>query len=126
MIEAVVSVALLAIGIVSVLGAYAGLTTQQTKANATEQMQRYALDKYDELVATQSLQTESLNGDFSDRGDDSYTWTADIEPTGIQDLSSLTVTVQPQSGPDGSMEATASGLIYIPPQTSTTPAGGTP
>lgn len=125
MIEALVSVALLSIGIVAVLGAYTGLARTQRKAMESERMQRLAIDKYQELVGTEALQTQSLSGDFSDRGEDRYTWQATVETTGTENLSSLNVTVQTRDGAEDGPTQFASGVVYIP-QTTTTPADGTP
>lgn len=127
MIEAMVSVALLVVGVVAVLGGFTTLATNQRKALESERMQRLAIDKYQELVATEALQTQELSGDFSDHGDDRYVWQASVEPTGTENLSALNVIVQPRNaGSDGPMQF-ASGVVYLPPASSTsTPTGGTP
>lgn len=121
-----VSAALVTVGIVALISAYSTLTRNQRITVEYEQMQRLAIDKYDELVATEALQTQSLNGDFSDRGKDNYLWQAAVQSTGTNNVSALTVTVQPREGAPNE-SASASGVVYIPPQTTTTTtAGGTP
>ncbi len=122
MIEAIVSAALLTVGITSILGAYSSLIKARTVTTESEQMQRLAIDKYDELVATEALQTQSLNGDFSDRGDDKYLWSASVTATGTDNLSALTVTVTPRE--QSTTQAAVNGVVYIPPQTSNPTGGG--
>jgi prepilin-type N-terminal cleavage/methylation domain-containing protein len=125
LVEAMVSTVLLAVGITAVLGAFSSMTSNYRKARDTEQMQRLALDKYEELVATGSLQTQTLNGDFSDRGNDRYLWDASVETTGVENLSSLTITVQPRDNQETEPKVSIDGVVFIEPAT-TAPAGGTP
>ena len=125
MIEAMVSVALVTIGIVSILAAYTSLGRNQRLAVESETMQRLAIDKYDELVATEALQSEALNGDFSDRQIDGYLWDASVQTTSTTDVSTLTVTVQPRDGSD-TQTAVVSGVVYQAPQTSSTSGGPAP
>jgi Tfp pilus assembly protein PilV len=124
LIEAIVSVGLVAVGIVSIMGAFGKLSHQQTQANTSELMQRLAFEKYDELVATGAIETQALNGDFSDQGDDAHLWDATVDTTGTENLSSLTVSVQSRDG-DANDKVSISGMVYVQPQTTTTtPAAG--
>jgi len=116
LIEAMVSAVLLIVGITAVIGAYTSMGRNQRIAIEKEQMQRLALDKYQELVATEALQTQSLNGDFTDRGDNNHLWTAAVAATGTDNLSALTVTVSPRNGADTD-QAVVNGIVYQPPQT---------
>jgi hypothetical protein len=123
-----VSAILLGVGVVALLSAYTAMSKTQRLAMETESMQRLALDKYDELVATEALQAQSLNGDFSDRGNDSYLWTAAVTPTSTANLSTLTVTVSRRDGSTDNQEV-INGVVYIQPQTTTgtsTAPGATP
>jgi type II secretory pathway pseudopilin PulG len=124
MIEALVSVALVGVAITSIMGAFGKFAHTQTVANQTEQMQRLAVEKYDELIGTGSLQTQSLNGDFSDWGNDLYVWDATVDTTGTENLSALTVTVQPRDNPSEQNRAAVNGLVYIQPQTTAPVDGG--
>lgn len=128
LIEAMVSTVLVTVGLIALIGAYSNLTRNQNIAVQTERMQRLAQDKYGELVATEALQTQALNGDFSDRGEDNYLWQATVAETGTQNLSALTVTVTPRDSADDREKAIVNGVVYQQPQTTTgtgaTPAGG--
>jgi type II secretory pathway pseudopilin PulG len=123
MIEALVSVALVGVAITAIMGAFGKFAHNQGIANQTEQMQRLAIEKYDELVGTGSLQAQSLNGDFSDWGNDQFVWDAAVDTTGTENLSALTVTVQPRDNPNETNKTSVNGLVYIQPQ-STAPADG--
>lgn len=114
LIEAIVTVALVAIGVVGVVGGFQALTTSQTRAQETERMQRLAFQKYDEMIAVQGTASADLGGDFSDRGMPAYKWEASVQPTGVDNLDSVTVTVsriKDSAGP----QAKAEGLIYTQP-----------
>ncbi len=124
LIEALVSVALVAIGIASVLGGFASLTISQRKVRDTEKMQRLALQKYDEIVATDSLEATTLSGDFTDYGEDALQWSASVEPTGVENLMALTVTVESRDNPDSEPRQVISGTVYQSPDTGAgTPTG---
>ncbi|HVT14148.1 MAG TPA: prepilin-type N-terminal cleavage/methylation domain-containing protein [Fimbriimonadaceae bacterium] len=125
LIEAMVSTVLVTVGLIALLGAYTNLTRNQNIAVQTERMQRLAVDKYQELVATEALQTQALNGDFSDRGEDSYLWEATVGETGVQNLSALTVTVTLRDSPDDKEKAVVNGVVYQQPQTTTGNGGAT-
>jgi len=111
-----VSTVLLIVGITAMISAYTSMAHNQRLAMESEQMQRLAIDKYEELVATEALETQSLNGDFSDRGEDNYLWSASVAATGTDNLSALTVTVTPRDGAEND-QAVVNGVVYQPPQT---------
>lgn len=120
MVEAIVSIALAGFGVAAVVGALGSINLAEANALEREHMQRLAVDKYDELIATGDYQTET-SGNFSDRGDDNYDWSADLVTTGVEGLDELTVTVSRSAG-DRDTEFTVSGLLYAV-QTSSTGAG---
>lgn len=120
MVEAIVSIALAGFGVAAVVGALGSINLAEANALEREHMQRLAVDKYDELIATGDYQTET-SGNFSDRGDDDYDWSADLVTTGVEGLDELTVTVTRSAG-DRDTEFTVSGLLYAV-QTSSTGTG---
>ena len=125
LVEAMVSVVLLAVGITAILGTLGEMTKARGRSIATERMQQLAFDKYDELVGTGDYTTPSLSGDFQDRNESRYTWRAEFLQTGTTNLESFTVYVDPVAGPNKGVQAT--GLVYVPPTTVTgtgTVAGG--
>jgi len=61
---------------VSTLGAFGAITHTEATTRETERMQRLAIMKYQELVATGQWQTLTTNGDFNDFQLDGYTWSS--------------------------------------------------
>lgn len=97
MIEALASVVLIAIGIVVLTEGLNAFGRSQTRALEAEKMQRLAIRKYDEIVATGLLPTGESSGDFADVGAEPYKWTAERTPTGTANLDSITVDVERKS-----------------------------
>jgi len=123
LIEALVATALLASGVVAVLGAFGALNRTETRARELETMQRLAYQKYDELLATSTDITSPQDGDFSDQNIDGYTWKSEEEPSGVENLDAVTVTVEKANDKSSSApSAVAYGLVYVPPTTTATGA----
>ncbi|HZH97617.1 MAG TPA: prepilin-type N-terminal cleavage/methylation domain-containing protein [Fimbriimonadaceae bacterium] len=121
LVEALVAVALTAIGVVAVLQGMAALTKAEAMMIEKERMQKLALDKYNEIAGTSDRLTTT--GDFSDRNENRYSWSATVEPTGVESLDQLTVTVS-LTGTNREREETVSGLIYEAPEPQQQEAGG--
>lgn len=115
MIEALVSAAMVAIGIASAVGATGSLARGQVRLQGKERMQRLAIAKYDELRAT-GPSNSAGSGDFGEWNESRYEWTADIQTTATTGLDSLRVTVTSQVGE----QAAVQGLFFTPPE----PAAG--
>jgi Tfp pilus assembly protein PilV len=117
--EALAATVIVGLGIVAILGALGSLTNSQARAFERERMQRLAVQKYDELVATGEIQAAGLNGDFTEWNLNAYEWDAEVVPTGIENLEAVTVQVRRRDdrGPIGS----ARGLVFIPPVAGTAP-----
>ena len=113
LVEAIVSVALLAVGIVAALSTIGQMTKTEGIVQEGERMRRLADEKLQELIATGDYETIT-EGDFTERGENRYNWTSALEPTGVENLESLTVTVVRVNRRDDSGYE-ASQLIYIPP-----------
>lgn len=120
LIEAMVSAALVAIGVASAMGAFGALTKAQSQIQERDRMQRLAVSKYDELVAG-GLSNAASSGDFQAYNDDRYKWTANIANTLTTGLQSLTLTVTSNT-PNDNTQVSVEGLLYDP---STTTTGGT-
>ncbi len=115
LVEAVVSTALLGVGIAASIAALGEMTRVESLVREREQMQRLALEKHAELVATGDYALGQLEGEFTGTGRDRYLWTATYEPTGVENLYRIVVTVGRAEGEDGPSE-TADGLLFVPPQ----------
>ena len=79
-----------------------------------------------EMAATREYLTSATNGDFQDIGEARFIWSAEVQPTGIENLDALVVTVERESR-NSPIQASASGLIYNAPiDTGGGTTGGTP
>ncbi len=94
------------------MNSLSALAKAESRARDSEAMQRLALDKLAELVATGQATTPQ-NGDFQDRNEARFSWNSDVIPSGIQDMNVVTVTVQSQSNPD--QKQALDQLIWAPP-----------
>jgi type II secretory pathway pseudopilin PulG len=123
-IEAVVSLALAGVGIAATLTGIGSLSHAQAIMLQTERMQRLASDKFHEILATQDFTTP--NGDFQDRNDNQDVWEMTVSTSSITNLSTLKVTVHPTGSDSQNDQTSVSGLVFQPPQTTTTAptAGG--
>lgn len=125
LVEALVSAALLSVGAVAVLGAIGAIYRTQASAQEAETMQRLAYEKYDELVATSLDITQPQEGDFQDQNETRYNWSMTEEPSGVDNLDAITVTVRKVNDNSANARtAVATGLLYVPPVDSTTGTTG--
>jgi type II secretion system protein I len=113
LVEALASVALLAVGIVAAVGTLGRMAHSEALLQEKERMARLADEKLQELIGTGDFQTVT-SGDFQERGESRYLWSAALEPTGVENLEVVTVTVARQDE-RGELESVASQLIFIPP-----------
>lgn len=108
------------------LGALGAIANGESRAKEVEAMYRLASDKFEEMAATREYLTSATNGDFQDIGETRFIWSAEVQPTGIENLDALVVTVERESR-NSPIQASASGLIYNAPiDTGGGTTGGTP
>ena len=117
------AVAIVAIGVVGVIAGFGSIANVERRARTSEYMQKLALDKYDEMIATAQSPIAAQGGDFTDRNIDGYTWQMTVDQTTVNDLMSVTVTVTPAGGAQ-SDKAVVTGLYYQAPTSGS--SGGTP
>jgi type II secretory pathway pseudopilin PulG len=120
LVEALVAVALVGGGIASVVTALGATDRTEAKVLGAERLQRLAQQKLDEIVATEDYNTTS--GDFSDEGANGFEWTMTDDPSGVENLDTITVTVDKSNGTGGSQ--TVSTLVYRSPASTGTTLGG--
>ncbi len=114
LIEAVAAIGLVGVGVASVMGGLSAMANTDRKLMIREEMQRLAVQKYDEIIATGIIETAQLSGDFAEQNIDDYEWTAEVQPSGEENLEVVTVTVNKVGDPDGPV-ATIDGLYFTPP-----------
>ncbi len=116
LIEAIVSVALVSTAVAASVGALGGLSKTEWLARHRETMERLAVQKSDELIATGALESSgALSGDFSEQGETRFTWSAEILATGIENLDTLDVTIH--AAQSGLAEVRVQRLFFVPSQT---------
>lgn len=115
------AVLILSVGIVAVYGGMNSLTRAEARARDQDLVQRLADEKYEELISTEPDLSAPQSGNFDDRNL-SFTWEMESTPSGIESLQSITVRVEPRNGNSQAPTGIASGLVYVPPTTTTTGA----
>ena len=115
-VEVVVSVALLAIGIVVSLGSLSAMTKTEVKLRKTEEMNRLAVQKIEEVLAVGNATTAETSGTFDDYGYTGYEWSLEVAPSGTENLDTIRVTVTEASA-NSSASVSVSSLLYTPPST---------
>lgn len=116
LVEVVVSVALLAIGIVVSLGSLSAMTKTEVKLRKTEEMNRLAVQKIEEVLAVGNATTAETSGTFDDYGYTGYEWSLEVAPSGTENLDTIRVTVTEASA-NSSAGVSISSLLYTPPST---------
>lgn len=116
LVEVVVSVALLAIGIVVSLGSLSAMTKTEVKLRKTEEMNRLAVQKIEEVLAVGNATTAETSGTFDDYGYTGYEWSLEVAPSGTENLDTIRVTVTEASA-NFSAGVSVSSLLYTPPST---------
>ena len=116
LVEVVVSVALLAIGIVVALGSLSAMTKTEVKLRKTEEMNRLAVQKIEEVLAVGNATTAETSGTFDDYGYTGYEWSLEVAPSGTENLETIRVTVTEASA-NSSAGVSVSSLLYTPPST---------
>jgi general secretion pathway protein I len=115
LIEVLVAIVLLGVGIVAVYGGLASLTRVESRAREKETLQRLAVDKFEEISSTEQDPSVPLDGDFSERGLNDIQWSSRAEPTGVENLEALTVTVSFINARPGDSEGVVTGLVFTEP-----------
>lgn len=115
-VEVLASVALISIGIVASLRTFGALARADAREADTEDMQRLAFRKYDEIVAGGGLTTGALSGDFQDLGESRFVWKARQTATGTGNLDRITVEIDFAGGVNPRKEV-LSGLYCRPKNT---------
>lgn len=114
LLEAVAAIGLIGLGVVSVMGGLAAMAKTDRQIMMREQMQKLAVQKYDEIISTGLIDTAELSGDFTEENIEDYEWAATVEPTGEENLEILSVTVNKVGDTEGPA-STIDGLVFRPP-----------
>lgn len=114
--EALIGIVLAGVGISALVSALGYAEKAESVALDAERMQTLARAKLDETLAIQDFTQTS--GDFSDRGQEQYTWEMLSESTSVGGISVVKVTVRNSvNGRSQEVET----LFYQNPEATTTP-----
>ena len=116
LLEVLIAATLLGVGVAAVLGGVRSVNASEARARQLEVMQRLAVDKYNEIRATTDTFSDGDSGDFMDRNIQDFTWTLEVEPTGVENVEGVTVTVQKRSQSAGDPVGSVSGTVFEAPQ----------
>lgn len=117
LIETLVAVTIVAIGLVGVFGGIAAINRADAHAREAELLQRLAMEKINEIGPVTDARTADNSGDFNDLGYPDVTWQLNIEPSGVENVDRVTVTVTREN-----REQRLDSLLFIRPDTTTTGA----
>jgi len=111
LVEALVAVVLAGGGIAALVSAIGATTRGEAKAIQSEKMQRLAVQKLDEVIATQDF--NSQGGNFADDGEPDMDWSMTDDTTSVENLEQVTVTVSKSN--DSNTSQVVSTLFYRRP-----------
>ncbi len=114
LIEAIAAIALVGIGVASAMGGLAAMAKTDRILLEREELQRLAVQKYEEVIATGLLDTAELSGDFAEQNIEGFEWEVAVEPSGEENLEIVTVTVTRSGDPEGP-QTTVDGLYFQAP-----------
>lgn len=114
LIEALVSVAIISIGVTSALSGMRAMARAEYRTTQTELASRLATEKYEEVLATGEVAQAPLDGNFQDRNQPGFTYRVETEPSPVQNLTIVRVVVRP-ADEASRIEGRATGLTFVPP-----------
>lgn len=124
LIESLAAAALMAVGVTAAMSAMGAIAKEEARAREVDFVQQLAQEKYDELVTTNQQTLASQSGDFSDRNLQGYTWNLVVESSAVNNLDTVTLTVQKQGAGSSDPQAVVESLIYISPNSVNTSSPG--
>lgn len=116
LIEAIVSVAILGVGIAAAISAIGHLSSTEFHNRETETMLRLAKEKLSEVRADGQLDTAPIEGQFEGAGRDVYRFTVEVEPSEVENVNIVYVTVF-RNGKDEETGQALTTLVFTPPVT---------
>ncbi len=110
LIEVIISTLLISVGVVATISTFGSISATANRLNRSETAQKLAREQLNEIVGTQSYTQSNLSGEWSDND---YAWSAAVNPTGVENLQTITVTITKKG--KSQAETTATAYIYVPP-----------
>ena len=94
--------------------AFATMSKAAAHAHKVDFLQSLALQKLEELRATEDPNTIDTSGDFTEQGYPNIKWSLTTETTSVENLDTFKITAT-----DRDMSQTLTQLIFVPPETGT-------
>jgi prepilin-type N-terminal cleavage/methylation domain-containing protein len=110
LIEVLVAIVLIGIGVSTLVGGLASLTSSYRRTIEKERLVQMAHQKLDELVGTGDWVNVS-EGEYEEEWLDNFEWSLETETTSIEGLEWIRVTVT-QTGPSAERSESAEALVY--------------
>ena len=112
LVEVLVAATIVGLAVTSMMGALSMTSRGEAKLLEKEEINRITESKLKELVTTGEWQF-SLSGEFEDPMLAAYAWELETEPTGIEGLEMLSLTVIREAS---DLQETMTQLVYVPPE----------
>ena len=113
LIEVLVAIILLGTGVASVSLALGNVARNAARIEESATLNRLAARKLDELVATGEAINGNASGTFQDEGFPDVNWSVTSEPTGVENLNTITITVSKEANSENGKQI--STLVFVPP-----------
>ena len=113
LVEALASITILVIGIVSVMQGLSVMTRARARMNETEVMTRLAHEKLEEILATSTSITSNDSGDFTDRNDQKFAWSVTASQSS-QSTSLYNIALTVTKNSDQNKKIVVNSLVYVP------------
>jgi prepilin-type N-terminal cleavage/methylation domain-containing protein len=113
LIEVLVAIILLGTGVASVSLALGNVARNAARIEESATLNRLAARKLDELVATGEAINGNASGTFQDEGFPDVNWSVTSEPTGVENLNTITITVSKEANSETGKQI--STLVFVPP-----------
>ncbi len=113
LIEVLVAIILLGTGIAAVSLALGNVARNAARIEESASLNRLAARKLDELVATGEATNGNASGTFEEEGFPNVTWAITSEPSGVENLNTITITVSKEANDETGKQI--STLVFVPP-----------
>lgn len=110
LIEALVTIVLVALALVGIFGGIRAVTSTEARAREADLMQRLAAQKFGEFGVVTDPNTADNSGTFEEEGYSDVDWTLEVEPSDTLNVTKVTVTVT-----RGKVSQAVTGLVYVRP-----------
>lgn len=117
LVEVLVATALLSVGLAFSLASLGAMTKTESRVRLAERLNQLAVLKLEQVLAEGNIETAETQGDFQDLNEPEYKWTLEVAASGLENVSTIRVKAERESGTDTDPVGLATSLSFIPPET---------